>query len=80
MQSFINKAKDAFNDRLKDDGVPHMQVKEFLAIIAIAAVFVGGCAYVGKNIPSIIDWFENTVSMDEGQDAEMSSVPKRILG
>jgi hypothetical protein len=80
MNKFIDSAKQAFNYRLTEDGVPHMQVKECLAIIAISAAFVGGSAYVGQNVPSIVDWFENTISTDEGQDTGMSSAPRKTLG
>ncbi len=80
MNKLIDTAKQAFNYRIKDDGVPHMQVKEFLAIVALATTFIGGCAYVGNNLPSIMDWFENLASMDEEQGATTSSVPKKNLG
>ena len=79
MKSFVDKARNAFNYRLKDDGVPHMQVKEFLAIVAIVGALVGGSAYVGNNLSSIIDWFENAVSMDEEQDAATFSGQSRPL-
>ncbi len=79
-KNIIENARSAFNYRLKDDEVPHMQVKEFLAIIAISAAFVGGCAYLGKNVPSIIDWLEEAVSTDAEQGATMSLVPKKTLG